>query len=447
MSADASAAPPARSLWNELFPGSRDSVTAMRIKDGLAIALAAVLPWSTSGVAILAVLFVLSLLPTLDVRMLQVTLKRPAGFIPVLFFVLGIAGLLWVSDATQADRLGYAGQLGKLLLIPLLFYHFSRSRRSAAVFAGFVLSCCVLLVWSWLNWLYPNHVPVIEMAGALPGVPIKNYITQSQEFALCAFILAGLAFRQMQAGQSVKAIATLGLAILFVADMLFVVSARTALVYLPVMLAVFALRHLRLRAILAVTVGAVIVAALSWFTSPFLRSRVETVAIEYQAYRQTNAVTSTGERLEFWRKSLKFIAEAPFTGHGTGSIRRLFEKDAIGQTGVSAEVIGNPHNQTLHTVIQWGLLGGVLLYAMWISHFALFLRNGLISWIGLIAVVENVTSSLLNSHIADFNEGWLYVLAVGVAGGFALKSRGVATTEPFSACDVEMPGRNASRVV
>jgi hypothetical protein len=28
-----------------------------------------------------------------------------------------------------------------------------------------------------------------------------------------------------------------------------------------------------------------------------------------------------------------------------------------------------------------------------------------------------VFSSLLNSHLIDFHEGWLYVLGVGVAGG------------------------------
>jgi hypothetical protein len=32
-------------------------------------------------------------------------------------------------------------------------------------------------------------------------------------------------------------------------------------------------------------------------------------------------------------------------------------------------------------------------------------------------------SSMLNSHLFDFHEGWMYVLGVGVAGGTALKMR------------------------
>ena len=38
-------------------------------------------------------------------------------------------------------------------------------------------------------------------------------------------------------------------------------------------------------------------------------------------------------------------------------------------------------------------------------------------------IAQNVVSSLLNSHLFDFHEGWIYVLGVGVAGGMALRQR------------------------
>jgi len=34
--------------------------------------------------------------------------------------------------------------------------------------------------------------------------------------------------------------------------------------------------------------------------------------------------------------------------------------------------------------------------------------------------VQNFFTSLFNSHIFDFNEGWIYVLGVGIAGGALL---------------------------
>jgi O-antigen ligase len=127
-------------------------------------------------------------------------------------------------------------------------------------------------------------------------------------------------------------------------------------------------------------------------------------------------------RLEYWRKSLQFFAEAPILGHGTGSTRGLFERAAIGQTGASADVVGNPHNQTLYMAVQWGLVGVIALYAMWLVHLLLFRGAGLANWIGVLVVVQNIFTCLFNSHLFDFHEGWMYVLGVGVAGGMLLST-------------------------
>ena len=38
-------------------------------------------------------------------------------------------------------------------------------------------------------------------------------------------------------------------------------------------------------------------------------------------------------------------------------------------------------------------------------------------------VLQNMFSSLFNSHLFDFHEGWMYVLGVGIAGGMVLRAR------------------------
>lgn len=144
---------------------------------------------------------------------------------------------------------------------------------------------------------------------------------------------------------------------------------------------------------------------------------------DYQLYKERNIPTSIGMRLEFWEKSLRFVAEAPIVGHGSGSTRGLFEQAAVGHVGAAAEVIGNPHNQTLNVAVQWGLVGVVILYALWWCHLMLFRGDGLVASIGLFVVLQNILSSLFNSHLFDFHEGWMYVLGVGVAGGTALQAR------------------------
>ena len=64
-----------------------------------------------------------------------------------------------------------------------------------------------------------------------------------------------------------------------------------------------------------------------------------------------------------------------------------------------------------------------MLYAMWLLHLLLFRGDGLAAWIGLMVVAQNIFSSLFNSHLFDFHEGWMYVLGVGVAGGMTLKAQ------------------------
>src|SRR5262249_5580061 len=120
---------------------------------------------------------------------------------------------------------------------------------------------------------------------------------------------------------------------------------------------------------------------------------------------------------------------APIKGHGTGSTRGLFELAASGgRDQASAEVIGNPHNQTLNVAVQWGAIGVVILYTMWLLHLLLFRGDGLANWIRVLVVVQNVFTSFFNSHLFDFHEGWMYVLGVGVAGGMVVKSRRANST-------------------
>jgi O-antigen ligase len=195
----------------------------------------------------------------------------------------------------------------------------------------------------------------------------------------------------------------------------------------PIMFAVFAFLHLRWRSIVIILCVAAAFAAVAWQSSPALRRTAETFVRDYQLYKEQNIPTSIGLRLEFWRKSLGFFAEAPLIGHGTGATRGLFERVATHDSSqASGEVIGNPHNQTLNVAVQWGIVGVVILYAMWLLHLLLFRGDGLANWIGLLVVVQNIFTSLFNSHIFDFHEGWMYVLGVGVAGGMALRARSEA---------------------
>jgi O-antigen ligase len=166
--------------------------------------------------------------------------------------------------------------------------------------------------------------------------------------------------------------------------------------------------------------------ALAWTASPFLQLRVGTFMTEVHVYGAANERTSAGERLEFWKKSARFVAQAPVFGHGTGAITEQFRRAAIGDTGAASVISANPHNQTLAVAIQFGLVGVALLFAMWASHLMLFLGGTPAAWIGLVVVVQNVIGSLFNSQLFDFTHGWAYVVGAGVCGGAMLARVGAA---------------------
>jgi O-antigen ligase len=206
---------------------------------------------------------------------------------------------------------------------------------------------------------------------------------------------------------------------------MFVVISRTALVTMPVMLAVFALMHLRLRTAIAVLCAAALLAAAVWNVSPQLQATMSKFVTDYQHTTIQNNESGMVSRLIYWQRALRFFEDAPVIGHGTGSTRGLFQQAAAGQLGAYAVVVSDPHNQTLNVAVQWGVIGIILLYAMWLVHLLMFRGDGLPAWIGLMVVVQNIFTSLFNSHLFDFQEGWIYVLGVGIAGGMVLRSAAV----------------------
>jgi O-antigen ligase len=413
-------------MVSSMLSAWHDPAVRMRNVDLIAVLVAVLLPWSTSGVSIGIVLWLAAVAVTLELRPFLHSLKRPICVLPMALVALAVMGTLW-SDAPWNARTHALSPATKLLVLPLLFYHFERSTRGMWVFIAFLASCTLMTVASWIVAIDPSLTLKVPGEPMDRGIFVKNYIDQSQEFVLCAVVLAFPIITLLREGKIRHALLLTLVVANFVVNMVFVVVSRTALVTLPVMLAVFAMAHLKWRTNVLLFFSAVIFGALAWTVSPQLQATTDKFTRDYRVYKELNQPTSIGLRLEFWEKSLRFFAEAPVIGHGTGSTRGLFEAAATGPAALAqAQVIGNPHNQTLNVAVQWGGIGVVILYAMWLSHFLLFRDEGLAAWIGLMVVLQNVFSSLFNSHLFDFHEGWMYVLGVGIAGGMVLRARSEA---------------------
>ncbi len=378
--------------------------------DCLAIALAASLPWSTSATSILGWIWLVVVLLSLDWATLAATLRRPAGALPLALFLLGLVGMAW-AHVSWVDRYYGVDSFEKLFAIPLLLAQFQRSQRGYQVLAAFLISASVLLVVSWLAafWILPPK-PNKDI-----GVFVKDRITQGTEFTLCVLFLLELAWHTWRQGTRMIALAACVLAGVFFLNIVFVTVSRTSLVTVPVLLLIFGARHFRPRQLAVYILLIVMAGGLAAALSPHLRERVMQIPVEIATFDAHGHDTSAGARIAFWRTSFEIMGSAPLLGHGTGSINAEFS-EAAGRPSNAT----NPHNQTLTVGIQLGIVGIVILIAMWIAHLRLFLTPGIAAGLGLAIVVENVVGSLFNSQLFDFTQGWIYVIGAGVAGGVVL---------------------------
>jgi O-antigen ligase len=390
-----------------------------RTADWLAAGALLTLPWSTSATSILILGWLLVVIPTLNREDVFDQLREPAALTSIVLLALVCLGLFW-TEASWPERIEGLRTFLKLLIIPFLLLHFRRSANGHKVVLAFLLSSFILLMYSWasLRWtslVWPGGTRV-------PGVPIKDYIFQNMFFVISACALMHLALTFLERRQKLYTLLCLLFVAVLLANIAYVGTSRTAVVVLVILSFLIGYQRFGWRGAVALTAIVLLFGAVAWSTSSYFQERIVGLVQGTLQYERTGE-TSEAERLEYWRKSLVAMREAPVVGHGTGSIRDVFEKLQEGTKGAAGRVMGNPHNQVFAVGIQLGIVGIAALLLMWASHLLLFRGTGLVAWLGTLVVVQNIASSMFNSHISDFTSGWAYVLAVGILGGTALRQR------------------------
>src|SRR5271170_4628487 len=101
------------SRFSAIWSAWRDPAVRIRNVDLFAVLIAILLPWSTSGVGIAVVLWLIALVPTIEPRPLLQSLRRPAAVLPIAFVALAMLGTLW-SQAPWGVRLYGISPVAKL---------------------------------------------------------------------------------------------------------------------------------------------------------------------------------------------------------------------------------------------------------------------------------------------------------------------------------------------
>ena len=123
--------------------------------DALAVALAASLPWSTSATSILAVLWLLAIIPTFDLPSLR-RIVLTSGRRSSADFVGAGRGRNVLGRDTVGRTVNGVSSFSKLLFIPLLLHHSNYPIGDFEVLIGFLVSCALLLATSWTLLAWPE---------------------------------------------------------------------------------------------------------------------------------------------------------------------------------------------------------------------------------------------------------------------------------------------------
>ncbi|HJZ19580.1 MAG TPA: O-antigen ligase family protein [Bradyrhizobium sp.] len=379
------------------------------LRQGAAILTAFALPLSTSAEAIAVSIFALLALLTLDRARLAATFRAASALLPLALFLLMLASLLWSAEPL-ARALKGVDPYAKLLLIPLVMATAFTPRQALQIGYGFLAACLIVLALSWASLLWPSGPWDWFRA---TGVPVKDNAVQSGCFALSAFGFAIHAIRIWSRGDARHALAMIVLALLFFFDIFFIAVSKTGLLMALALLALVLVHVGGWRRALLIAVPAVLVIAVVLWSSAAVQMRMAEFSADM---RGEQSDISTDARLDFWKKAVGFVEQAPLLGHGAGSIEPLYQSLEATRPSPIGLAVRDPHDQFFAVALQAGLVGGVLLLAMWAVHLMMFTGRDFARVLGQAIVLQNVIGSLFNSHLSAVTQGMLYCLAVGLLG-------------------------------
>jgi len=361
-------------------------------------------------------------------RELRSFVTDPASLAALLILAALTASITY-TVAPHPKAWNWIGKYDKLLLLPFAVLAFRHSNWAPIVRRAWFGTLCVILLLSTTNYLGltaigPAHASDLPLSRAWV---FKNHIAAGMFGALLFYQAADLA---LTARTALPRIAYAFVAALALVNVFVMLQGRTGQIVALLLILVIAVRFVllqrrqsALRAALAAGVLVLSGVALVVAACTVHNGRLAEITTEVQQYRQSDAVTSTGLRLEWYKKGIELFRQRPVLGYGAGGLELEFQKLSAGKTAAEGKLTANPHNEYLLMAVQLGTVG-LLLFVNLIVQIARGSRaldprsrHLLLAWLAIFAI-----GSLANSLLLDFAEGHLIVLLAGILLGCGERS-------------------------
>ncbi len=386
-----------------------------------AFGMLAALPLSVAAVNVFGSLVVVTALLSQEWwKAVRGVLQQPLAWVVlIMLFLLG-AGMLYTVDSGY-EAASTVARYRKLLFILLLPPFFQENRDRLRALQVLAVSICFTALLSWTEFFGWTHVSDPVYGGPPGDAVFKMHIPQGTLFSL--LVVLGLCLAWDAWRESRWRAAAWGLmALLAAGDIAWVMAGRTGKAILPVIViwAIWEMAHQTpvrknfRRLLLAGSVLLVVGVTAAVWLNP--HTTLGSISSEIRQSRETGAATSQGMRLAFYRKAMQLMAQRPWFGYGTGSVKVATQELAAGgSTEVDRLATVNVHNEFLMWAVQWGWpgLSCILLFFfyLWQASYRLprvigrCLRG---QWVVFVA------GCLFNSYLLDFAEGYALVLNAGI---------------------------------
>jgi O-antigen ligase len=386
-------------------------------------------PISTALTNIACGLFALLLLSTPEFWRKLPSLRRHGAAMATLVLFAALAGSTFYSTAGLHEAWSWMGKYLKLLLVPFAILAFADSEWDGIVRWALFATLSTTLALSTTNYLGLTHIGPSYIASdpVAHALVFRNRIANGLFGALLFYQAADLA---LAAPGTRARLIYAGIAALSLANVLIMLQGRTGQVIVVLFALAVAARaawhaRRRLKAWTALGAAALLVVTISLvaYACTMHGSRIREVAGEVQAYRQSDAITSTGLRLEWYAKCLELIRARPLAGYGAGGLGAEFAKLTKDETGAKGIDTQNPHNEYLLMAVQLGIPGALLFVNMLVqigrrgARLTPHSRQLLLAWLAAFAI-----GSLANSLLLDFAEGHMFALLSGILLGCGYRS-------------------------
>lgn len=327
---------------------------------------------------------------------------NPVARASLWLFGLFMAGVIYTS-AGFIEALGTLNSYRELWLLPIAISIFNQANWRQRAYYAFLIAVGVAVLASFsmrLGWLPPGKIDQ-------EWVPFKGRIAYGFFLAFAIYLMLHHA---MWAEILKRRILWLAFAALSSFNLLFLVSGRTGHVIFVVLLALllFQYRERAKKYWLAILLVLSVLAATTILTSPAIKSR----SADIELATTNPEASSMGQRLIFWKTSLRIIADHPLLGGGTGSFAREFAKHAYDRPGFYAN---NPHNEYLMIASQLGLVGLALF--LWLLYRIFRYSKKLqrpYDYAAQGLVVAMAVGCLFNSFLRDHGEGHFFAIYAGL---------------------------------